>query len=218
MGKLTAPLLSFGADGQVGKSLVFSRWRGINYARRYVVPSNPQTAAQQTTRNTFSMLSDLWARYPADAREPWSIEALGKSYLDFNRFIGRNLTVLRGDPNMNGFLASLGARAGISLTSLVAAATANPDEISCTVVAPTPPTGWTLDGYRAVAFIDQDPALPFLSPVTVFDEVPAASPFTFVVAAGTGGVAHQCSVYPIFTRPDALEAFGPSLNDQVTPV
>lgn len=50
MAKLKAPLLSLGAAGQLGKALVFFGWKGIDAVREYVVPSNPQTTAQNTQR------------------------------------------------------------------------------------------------------------------------------------------------------------------------
>lgn len=50
MAKLKAPLLSLGASGAIGKSLVFFGWKGIDAVREYVVPSNPQTSLQTTQR------------------------------------------------------------------------------------------------------------------------------------------------------------------------
>lgn len=50
MAKLKAPLLSLGAAGAIGKSIVFFPWKGIDCAREYVVPSNPKTSAQNTQR------------------------------------------------------------------------------------------------------------------------------------------------------------------------
>lgn len=35
--------------------LVFATWKGIGYARLYVIPSNPNTTAQQTTRTKFTI-------------------------------------------------------------------------------------------------------------------------------------------------------------------
>jgi len=48
--KLKAPLLSLGASGAIGKSLVYFGWKGIDAVREYVIPSNPQTALQTTQR------------------------------------------------------------------------------------------------------------------------------------------------------------------------
>ena len=50
MAKLKAPLLSLGAAGAIGKSLVFFGWKGLDVAREYVVPANPRTSAQVTQR------------------------------------------------------------------------------------------------------------------------------------------------------------------------
>lgn len=50
MAKLKAPLLSLGASQQLGKTLVFSSWKGINTVREYVIPSNPKTALQLVQR------------------------------------------------------------------------------------------------------------------------------------------------------------------------
>ncbi len=51
MAKLKAPLLSLGASGQLGKSLVYFPWKGLNVVREYIIPSNPQTSAQNTQRD-----------------------------------------------------------------------------------------------------------------------------------------------------------------------
>jgi len=48
--KLKAPLLSLGASGALGKTLVYFPWKGIDAVREYVVPANPKTAPQVTQR------------------------------------------------------------------------------------------------------------------------------------------------------------------------
>lgn len=50
MAKLKAPLLSFGASGQIAKTIVYFPWKGLNVARKHVVPANPNTTDQQTQR------------------------------------------------------------------------------------------------------------------------------------------------------------------------
>ena len=50
MAKLKAPLLSMGATQQLGKTLVYFPWKGLNVVREYVVPANPKTALQVTQR------------------------------------------------------------------------------------------------------------------------------------------------------------------------
>lgn len=50
MAKLKAPLLSLGASGAIGKSIVFFPWKGLDVAREYVVPANPKSTAQGIQR------------------------------------------------------------------------------------------------------------------------------------------------------------------------
>lgn len=60
MAKTQAPLFGFGASGQLGKALVFGKWKGIDVARQYVVPANPDTAAQNTQRGYLAGAVDQW--------------------------------------------------------------------------------------------------------------------------------------------------------------
>ncbi|MBA7591681.1 hypothetical protein ES708_33841 [subsurface metagenome] len=50
MAKLKGPLFSLGASQQLGKTLVYFAWKGLNVVREYVVPANPKTALQQAQR------------------------------------------------------------------------------------------------------------------------------------------------------------------------
>lgn len=70
MAKLKAPLMSLGASGAVGETLVFFPWKGLNVVREYVVPANPQTAGQVTQRG---YVGDAVAKIhvaQADATDP----------------------------------------------------------------------------------------------------------------------------------------------------
>lgn len=50
MAVLKAPLFSLGASQQLGKTLVFFGWKGLNVVREYVVPANPKTQLQKDQR------------------------------------------------------------------------------------------------------------------------------------------------------------------------
>lgn len=50
MAKLKAPLLSLGASGAIGKTLVFFSWKGLDVVREYVIPANPKTPKQTIQR------------------------------------------------------------------------------------------------------------------------------------------------------------------------
>ena len=86
MAKLKAPLLSLGASGAIGKSIVFFPWKGLNVAREYVVPSNPKTTGQTTQRgyltncvNTIHALQAL-AVDPLDETDVSAYSLWGSTY------------------------------------------------------------------------------------------------------------------------------------------
>ena len=51
MAKVSGPLFSVEASGQYAGALVFAKWKGTQYVRQLVKPSNPQTIGQETARN-----------------------------------------------------------------------------------------------------------------------------------------------------------------------
>lgn len=214
MAKLTAPLLSFGAKGQIGKTLVTADWKGVKYARQYTVPANPQTAAQTEVRDIFSMLNGYWLIAPAAARAPWTANAVGRAYTDRNKLIKDNLANLQGETDMNNFIGSPGALGGPPLDAFTAATGGGAGEIDVTATAPTVPTGWTLASVEWLAFPDQDPTLPFPGPIAVAND--ASSPYSATLSGLPAGAACQVLAWPIWTRPDGKTAYGASLIDQAT--
>lgn len=61
MAKVSAPLMSLDASGQVGKAIVFSKWKGVNYVRRHITPANPQSTDQTAIRDLITDASQAWA-------------------------------------------------------------------------------------------------------------------------------------------------------------
>ena len=60
MAKVTGPLFSLSASGQLAKTLVYMKWKGIQDVRKYVVPANPNSALQVIQRGYFHTTIDLW--------------------------------------------------------------------------------------------------------------------------------------------------------------
>lgn len=56
MAKVTGPLMSMDARGGFAGSMVFSGWKGRNTVRQLVIPANPKSANQETSRNAVSVL------------------------------------------------------------------------------------------------------------------------------------------------------------------
>lgn len=98
MSRLTAPLLSFSASGQIAKTIVMSVWKGIPYARKYVVPANPNTAAQQTQRGYVTSVVSAWKNYftATVGRTAWNnwATASSKTMSGFNAFASQALKVI----------------------------------------------------------------------------------------------------------------------------
>jgi len=76
-------------SGQVGKSGVFASWRGIQYRRKYVIPSNPNTPAQQKIRNSFANAVDKWHTFDSYQQQAYTPLASGQPKTGYNIFIGR---------------------------------------------------------------------------------------------------------------------------------
>lgn len=57
MAKVTGPLLSLDASGSVADTMTFSKWKGRNYVRQRVTPSNPKTADQLAVRSILGTLA-----------------------------------------------------------------------------------------------------------------------------------------------------------------
>jgi len=214
MAKVTAPMLGFGASGQIGKSIVFGKVRGVAYGRQYAIPANPQTSGQLATRDVFSTLSDMYKFLGTLALAPWTAFARGKKFSNRNSFMGKNVALLRGQANMNLFLGSPGANGGPPAATFAATTGAGAGELTGTFTLGTPPTGWTASHVSAFAFPNQDPADPFVGPVVEASVVPP----TLVVPLTGMTAATACQVIGVveWTKPDGTFAYSVGVTDQAT--
>lgn len=89
MAKVTAPLLSFDAAGSIGDTITFGKWKGRNYARRKVAPTNPNTAGQQTQRTAFGNAVASWKAQDQATQDSWTdrAKALGLVMSGFNLYV-----------------------------------------------------------------------------------------------------------------------------------
>lgn len=91
MARVNMPLGSFDARGQIAKGLIFSKWRGINYVKRYFVPANPQTANQVNLRTAFDMSVVAYQGLAQANKDAYDVAAQGKGYSGFNFAMKRML-------------------------------------------------------------------------------------------------------------------------------
>ncbi|HUT14399.1 MAG TPA: hypothetical protein VMY42_28190 [Thermoguttaceae bacterium] len=91
MARVTGPLFSLDASGQVGKSIVFAKWKGRNYTRKLVIPENPKSAKQTGVRSMMAFLAQAWAALAAGTKDDYDALAEGKQISPFNAYVGENL-------------------------------------------------------------------------------------------------------------------------------
>lgn len=212
MSKTTAPLLSFDARGQIGKTMVYASWKGRPYVRRHVIPSNPQSAEQTLTRNAFSFIQSVYKQAPALATDPWVAYAQGQVMTPRNAFTKFNLPVLRNQANSNNLVLSPGARGGPPPLTVVS--TPGNDSLSIAVTPPTVlPQGWTIYSAVAAALRDQDPDTGQYFDIVAGEDL--TNPYTIVLALGNA-LLYQYRAWLKWTRPDGTFAYSPSVGGQST--
>lgn len=217
MAKVNAPLLSLGGRGQIGKGIVFSSWKGIKTARQYVVPANPRTTAQQNNRIRFALLREMFKLAPTQVVEPYNAFVEGRPLTNANKFVGENNRLLNGQADLLAANMSPGAKGGLPPMGIVAAATANPGEITVTVTPPDQlPSGWTITSCDAAACRDQDPVGIFEGPFLGGSDLSAPYEITLSgLPAATNCVAWGWVVYE---KPNGDMAYSVSLSQAVTTV
>jgi hypothetical protein len=91
MARVTGALFSMDASGQIGKALVFSKWKGRAYCREYVVPENPETANQMNVREAFTLLIVSYQGEAAPYKLEWETYAKPFAMSGFNKYVGRGM-------------------------------------------------------------------------------------------------------------------------------
>lgn len=213
MSRTTAPLLSFGASGQIGKTQVYAAWKGRPYARRYVVPSNPNSTGQAETRSTFKWLNNVWKYMPASAIEAWQLYGQNSRFTDRNGWIKSNLSGLRSQADLTNLIFSPSANGGIAATSIAVAAGAG--QLAVTLTAPTLPTGWTIVEAIAAAIRQQDPQSGTLYVVTSATD--ATSPYVPTITGLTSGQVYRVGGWFKYAKTATEFAYGQALMSTGTP-
>jgi len=76
-------------SGKVNKAGVFATWKGIQYRRMYVVPSNPKTPAQTTIRGYFKNAVDAFHDWNSYMKLCYDYLAAGQAMSGYNLWISR---------------------------------------------------------------------------------------------------------------------------------
>lgn len=213
MAKVNAPLLGFSAGGQIGKALVFSKWRGIAYGRQYVIPGNPRSAGQTATRGVFQWLNAVYKLVPAQVAEMWTAQAQGKPLTNRNAFIRANLSNLREEVDLANFTFGNGAKGGLPAAQVTV--TPGSSELAVAIVPPSAPTGWTVTKSVAAALPDQDPATGTLYQSFAAEAV--ADPWTVTIPNLTPAQDYVVGAWLVWTKPDGTTAYSAATMTTGTP-
>jgi len=212
MAKTTAPALSFGASGQIAKTMVYGTWKGRSYVRRHVVPANPQTSEQTLTRNAFSFLQSAYKYGPALFTDPWEAYAKGAVMTARNAFSKFNLGNIRPEVDLDLITLSPGALGGPPPSAAVA--TPGNDTMSIAITAPASlPTGWTIYSAIGACIKDQDPQSGVEYAITADEDL--TSTYAVVLNGLTNGV-YQYRAWLKWNRPDGSFAYSPDIGGQTT--
>jgi len=208
MAKVSAPLLSFSAGGSIAKTQVYSKWKGRPYVRQHVIPSNPNTAEQQLTRNTFSWINNVWKNGPTLLQAPWDLYAQGQVLTGRNAFVGQNTRALRAETDLADMILSPGAKGGIIAAAMVA--TGGALQIVVDLTAPALPSGWTITEAVAVAIADQDPQTEVL--YAMASGTDATDPYSITLTGLTAATSYLVGGWFEYEKPDGSAAYGASLT------
>lgn len=213
MARTVAPLLSFSAGGQIAKTQFYSSWKGRPYVRRYVIPSNPDSAAQQLTRNTFRYLNDLWKFLPAGALGAWNLYADVSRFTARNGWLKQNIGPLREQTTLDAIKLSVAAGSGLVAAGV--SLTAGVGQITVELTAPELPTGWSITNAWAMAVANVNPQTSALFDVASGSD--AATPFSIVLSGLTAAQEYVVGGWFEYLKPSGDTAYGPSLQDTATP-
>jgi len=212
MGRLSGPLFSLSASGSLAKTLVYARWKGVNYVRRHVIPANPNTLNQQEVRGVFATLAAMWKRMPQLARDPFVYAVRGLPLTPRNKHVQLNVAALQGDSDMDDLVMGVSSGSAIPFTT-APGVDGTDGTITCSATPGVAPEGMTLAQAVGAACLDGDPS-PVLTVVTTVGETGAA-PWDFVVNVATDDT-YQFAAWPIYTRDsDGLAFAGAPTRSQV---
>lgn len=212
MAKVTGPFMSFGGSGQIGKAMVAAKWRGVQYVREYVVPSNPRTVAQQEIRVLFAYLREMWKLAPGEVLTAWNAFAQGRPFTGMNKFVGENVRVLKREADLDNFIGAPGSGGGLPPLSITPSTGANAGEIDVSITPPSAPDGWVLVKAVATAFPDADPTGIFTGPyVAATDE---DSPWEVTLEGLPTGVNCQVQAWLVWQKQSGKLAYSVALSQQ----
>jgi len=101
LAKVTGPLFSIDAAGKFGDSMVFAKWKGINYVRRHTKATQPNTARQRNVRSRFTEAAAMYQLLNGSDKAAWKTRAAGRPLTGYNLFMKYTCDTLKHMPMYN---------------------------------------------------------------------------------------------------------------------
>lgn len=163
MATVKLPLMSMDASDSLGKAITFSKWKGRNYVRKLVKPSNPKSGLQVGMRAGITFYAGTYAALAAATKTNWKNTVKKRSLSGINGYsssnqkrLRRNLGVLQDPLNAAGAVEAAPTAPAVAVgtrtltVTWVDSAGAND---TCTFVYRSTSTGFTPSISTLVAII-----------------------------------------------------------------
>jgi hypothetical protein len=137
MAKLSGPCFSLDASGKLGDTVVFSKWKGRNYARQWLIPANPKSPGQTGIRAMFSMLSQAWYALSSLIKATWDELAAAGNYSAFNAYMRENMLRWRTFTPPTQSYPAAEAHSGTTVATLVTTGGESKVDVSGTLTSGT---------------------------------------------------------------------------------
>jgi hypothetical protein len=82
-------------SGAIGDKVVASRWKGIEYIRKYFIPHNPKTVFQVDQRELFDQVVVSWQ--PLTPEQKSFYDKMAIKMTGFNLYVKRYIAAVRGN-------------------------------------------------------------------------------------------------------------------------
>jgi len=173
-------------SGKVAQ-LVFATWKGIEYVRLYVIPANPNTAAQQLVRLKFIGAVRFAKSILGSVLQPF-VDPFLKAVSAYAHQVGRCMTAWAAGIDWQAFFITEGTLESTPITGATLAGTDVTITWDSTVLGNGAPT----DVAGAVVY-------DIVNGVSFFNATATRTDGTVAVAVGAGRVAANLKAYLFFT-------------------
>lgn len=140
MVKVYGPMMSLDASGTLGKAVTFAKWKGRNYVRERVIPSNPRSGGQTGRRAMFKFLTQAWNALSDANKATYQDLADQLVALPFNAFVSYNMKLWHNFLTPSHDIAT--AKAGSGSDNVITAAAWEENRIKITLAGTALAEAW----------------------------------------------------------------------------